>query len=31
MAGEITINNMLQAPTIRRVISTIRRPLSAFQ
>lgn len=31
MAGEITLNQLLQAPVISRVVSELRTPLSAFQ
>lgn len=31
MAGEITINQMLQSPTIKRVVQQIKTPINAFQ
>lgn len=31
MAGEITLNQLLQAPTIRSVVSQLKTPLAAFQ
>jgi len=31
MAGEVTLNQLLQAPTIRSVVSQLKSPISAFQ